>query len=141
MTPCQKSGGLRRWCYHCYAVAEQGMNCKRIRGSTRTTRPKTTSGDARRLQAYLQLRCDDSELLSIQSFCVLVKQRARLLPVSDAYYKLLNQMRNARANENESGVTNCTLRATQCDANSVDRLRDGRLLLYHFVSLFWQSKT
>lgn len=62
-------------------------------------------GDARRLSAYLQSRYDDTELLSIHAFCVLVKQRARLLPVSDEYYKLLNELRNAGdEEENEGGV-------------------------------------
>ena len=92
-------------------------------------RRKPDASDARRLSAYLQSRYDDTELLSIHSFCVLVKQRAKLLPVSDAYYRQLTEVRNARANENEGGLYDLyfTRHAKEhgelcvfCMANSVD---------------------
>jgi len=47
-------------------------------------------GDAERLSNYLQSRYNDTELLSIHSFSVLIKQRANLLPVSEQYYRDLH---------------------------------------------------
>ena len=63
-----------------------------------TRKPK--SDDAIRLNNYLQSRYNDSELLSIHSYSVLIKQRAKLLPISDEYYKQLNEFRNNKKNEN-----------------------------------------
>jgi len=51
---------------------------------------KPDSGDALRLSNYLQSRYNDTELLSIHSYSVLIKQRAKLLPVSEQYYQNLH---------------------------------------------------
>lgn len=51
------------------------------------------SGDAVRLSQYLQSRYNDTELLSIHSYSVLIKQRAKLLPVSEQYYRDLHSFK------------------------------------------------
>jgi len=61
--------------------------------------------DAQRLSTYLQSRYDDTELLSIHAFSVLIKQRARLLPTSDEYYRQLNEWKNKQKDKkNVDGV-------------------------------------
>ena len=50
-------------------------------------------GDALRLSNYLQSRYNDTELLSIHSYSVLIKQRAKLLPVSEQYYRNLHSLK------------------------------------------------
>ena len=54
------------------------------------------AGDAQRLSAFLQSRYDDAELLSMHAYSVLIKQRARLLPASDEYYRRLNAVKQSR---------------------------------------------
>merc|ERR1712083_490258 len=56
------------------------------------TKPPDSS-DAVRLSQYLQSRYNDTELLSIHSFSVLIKQRAKLLPVSEQYYRDLHSFK------------------------------------------------
>ena len=52
---------------------------------------------------YLQSRYNDTELLSIHAYSVLIKQRAKLLPISDEYYKQLNELRNTN-DKNKDGI-------------------------------------
>ena len=61
---------------------------------------KPNIDDAKRLNNYLQSRYNDKELLSIHS---LFKQRAKLLPISDEYYKQLNELRNTN-DKNKDGI-------------------------------------
>eukprot|EP01083_Nonionella_stella_P187489 689103_1 len=64
---------------------------------------KPDLSDAMRLNYYLQSRYNDTELLSIHAFSVLIKKRAKLLPSGDEYYKNIGLIGNL-TEKNEDGI-------------------------------------